>query len=423
MPHSIRFQLSMFLAVLVLTGMGMPTVGQLHAEDVKVAAKTASADNQPVNGESRTISRCGKGWLELVNGYHVLHLKGTHYEMGYQQGALLKEHCQQNLNYLLYEKGKQIIELGPLKIKPRDYIDGIVRGQRKYVPKKYFDEMEGLAAATGMPLKDIQAGNFIPELFHCSGFAVMNSATKDGTLYHGRVLDYAVDWGLQEHAVLVVAEPDGGIPFVNVTYAGFIGSVTGMNASHVSIGEMGGGGLGHWQGVPMAFLVREVLETAPDLEAAIDVFKKNPRTCQYFYVVADGKTNQAVGMEASWDVMSVIRPGEAHPLLPDPVNDTVLLSAGGRYKELVKRTKENHGKFDEDSAIHLMDCPIAMKSNLHNALFAPKSTKLWVANATKDKRPAADQPYHAFQLTELLQRHPATDSPEIPLPGRPVAAK
>jgi hypothetical protein len=251
----------------------------------------------------------------------------------------------------------------------------------------------------------------------------MNSASQDGTLYHGRVLDYAVDWGLQEHAVLVVAEPDGGIPFVNVTYAGFIGSVTGMNAQHVSIGEMGGGGLGHWEGIPMAFLVREVLETAKDLDAAIAVFRDHPRTCQYFYVVADGKTNRAVGMEASWDVFSVIKPGEADPRLPEPVQDAVLLSAGDRYKELVRRAKAGHGHFDADSARKLMDCPVAMKSNLHNVLFAPKSTKLWIANASKDKKPAADQPYHAFQLTELLERRPTPSAREIPLVARAATAQ
>ena len=136
----------------------------------------------------------------------------------------------------------------------------------------------------------MRCANFIPEMFHCSGFAIANTATKDGTLYHGRVLDYATDWGLQEHALLIVAEPDGGIPFVNVTYAGFIGSVTGMNAEHVSVGEMGGRGLGLWSGVPMAFLVREVLEKGKDLETAISIFRDNERTCQYYYVVADGKS-------------------------------------------------------------------------------------------------------------------------------------
>ena len=370
---------------------------------------------------AETVARCGHGWLEMVDGYPVLHLKGTHYEMGYQHGALLKEHVIANLNYIVLEKGTQTLEFGPLKIKPREIIDGIVRGQKKYVPTKYHDEMAGLAAATGMSLKDIMAGNFLPELFHCSGFAVMNSATKDGTLYHGRVLDYAIDWKLQEHAVLIIAEPTGGIPFVNVTYAGFIGSVTGMNANHVSIGEMGGGGLGHWQGVPMAFLVREVLETAPDLDAAIAVFRDKPRTCQYFYVIADGKTNRAVGMEASWDTFTLIKPGESHARLPDPVDDAVLLSAGSRYKELVKRAKDSHGKFEAESALRLMDCPVAMKSNLHNALFEPKSTKLWVANASADKKPAADQKYHAFQLSELLTRQPDTSSPEMPLVARVTA--
>jgi hypothetical protein len=62
-----------------------------------------------------------------------------------------------------------------------------------------------------------------------------------------------------------------------------------------------------------------------------------------------------------------------------------------------------------------MDCPVAMKSNLHDVLFAPQSTKFWIANASQDKKPAAEQKYCAFQLTELLERHPELTAPEIPL--------
>ena len=364
---------------------------------------------------AQTVARCGKGWLELVDGYPVLHLKGTPYEMGYQHGALYKEHIRENMDNLLVKKGEQTISWGMLKIKPRKVIDSITAIQKKFVPQKYFDELEGLAAGAELKTADVVAGNFIPELFHCSGFAMMNSATKDGELLHGRVLDYAVDWELQDHAVLIVAEPDGGIPFVNVTYAGFIGSVTGMNAKSVSVGEMGGRGLGHWNGVPMALLVREVLERGGDLDEAIAIFRDTPRTCQYFYVVADGKTNRAVGMEASWDRFELVQPGESHPLLPTAVPDAVLLSAGDRYKELVRRTQEGHGSFDADRARQLMDCPVAMKSNLHDVLFAPKSTKFWVANASHEKQPAATQPYSAFQLTDLLKRVPETSAPEIPL--------
>jgi isopenicillin-N N-acyltransferase like protein len=374
--------------------------------------------------QAQTVARCGAGWLELIDGYPVLHLKGSHFEMGYQQGALLRESVRRNMHNLLVVKGEQEVKLGPVSVKPRTVIESITAIQKPYVPAKYYEEMEGLAAGAGLKPRDVIAANFIPELFHCSGFAIMNSATKDGTLYHGRVLDYAVDWGLQEHAVIVIAEPSGGHPFVNVTYSGFIGSVTGMNAAHVSVGEMGGRGLGHWAGVPMAFLIREVLEGADDLDEAIAIFRDNPRTCQYFYVVADGNTNRAVGMEASWDKFQLVAPGEANPLLPTPVKDAALLSAGDRYQELVRRTISGHGRFDAESARRLMDCPVAMKSNLHNVLFAPKSTKFWVANASADKKPAADQKYFAFQLSELLTRAPEMTSPEIPLVVRaaqPVA--
>jgi hypothetical protein len=376
----------------------------------------------PPSRNSKPIARCGAGWLEEVDGYQVVHLKGTPYEMGFQHGSLLKDRIKSNMHNLLTIKGGESVKIGPISVKPSEAIKMIIGIQKEFVPPRYFEELAGLAAGCGMDPDELILANFIPELFHCSGFAVMNSATKSGELYHGRVLDYAVDWGLQDHAVIIVAEPEGRKPWVNVSYAGFIGCVTGMNAAHVSIGEMGGGGLGHWEGVPMAFLVREALETADDLDSAIAVFRDNPRTCQYFYVIADGKTNRAVGMEASWNVFTTIGPGEHNPLLPRPVKDAVLLSAGSRYEELVRRTLDMHGRITPDSAIGLMDCPVAMKSNLHNVLFAPKSTRFWVANATTDKKPAANQKYAAFELNDLLSRKPGDSVLVLPAPDTSVAA-
>lgn len=369
-----------------------------------------------ITADDRTLARCGEGWLEEIGGYPVLHLKGSPYELGYQHGVLLRERVRSNMgNILKLGEEATLVEVGPIKLKPADAIRTIVNIQQPYVPAKYFEELRGLADGAGLDLEDVQLANFLPELFHCSGFAIAGAATADGTLYHGRVLDYAIDWGLQDHAVVIVVEPEDGIPFVNVSYAGFIGSVTGMNAEHISVGEMGGGGVGLWQGMPMALLVREVLTRARSLDEAIAIYRDTPRTCQYFYVVADGETNEAVGMEASWQTFTVIRPGEAHELLPHAVKDCALLSAGDRYEELVRRVQEGHGTFTAESALRLMDRPVAMKSNLHNVLFEPASTKFWVANASSDKVPAAEQPYHAFRLSDLLQRTPSAQSRQIPL--------
>ncbi len=382
-----------------------------------VATATASAD-------TRTIARCGDGFLEEVEGSKVLHLKGTPYAMGYQHGVLLKDDIRELVRFLFDVKAKEFgdeLELSVFgkKVKPdaRVLIGTIAGSQKKYVPAWYYEELRGLADGSGVAYDELLRANFIPELFHCSGFALTGSATKDGVMVHGRILDYGCDWRLQEHAVVVVAEPEGKIPFVNVTYAGFIGSVTGMNAERVSFGEMGGRGLGHWAGVPMAVLMRTAMQDAHSLDEAVAIFRDSPRTCEYYYVIADGESNQAVGMEASWNAFHTVPLGGSHPQLPHAVPDAVLLSAGDRYEELVRRTKAGHGTFTAETALRLMDRPVAMKSNLHSVLFETTTTRFWVANASKTGEPAATQPYHAFQLTELLRHTPDPSAPAIPLPA------
>ena len=110
--------------------------------------------------------------------------------------------------------------------------------------------------------------------------------------------------------------------------------------------------------------------------------------------------------------------GEAHPRLPHAVKDAVLLSAGDRYETLANRVQAGIGTFTADTAIRLMDRPVAMKSNLHSVLFETATSRFWVANAAPDGTPASTQPYHAFQLTELLSHKAETAVPSLPLPPR-----
>ena len=387
---------------------------------VSVGLATAVADD---NEGNRAVARCGEGFLEEIDGRRVLHLAGTPYAMGYQHGRLLRDEIAELTRFLLDEKASDLtLELGGLKVDPAAVIRTVAEGQRRFVPPRFFEELRGLADGSGVPLDDLVVCNFIPELFHCSGFALGESATGGGPLLHGRVLDYGTDWRLQEFAVVVVAEPEGRLPFVNVTYAGFIGSVTGLNLEQISIGEMGGRGLGHWAGVPMAVLVRMALEESHSLEEAVAVFRDHPRTCEYYYVIADGEAGRAAGLEASWHAFEVVAMGESHPRLPEAVPDAVILSAGDRYIELVRRVREVHGAIDPPAALRLMEPPVAMRSNLHCALFEPSSTRFWVANAAPDGSPAATQPFAEFVLKDLLGRVPEASTADLgPTPDDPSA--
>ena len=75
-----------------------------------------------------TLAREGAGWLEDIDGYLVLHLEGTHHEMGVQHGKLLREHIRQNVQFLVHEKGEEsVADVGPLGITPRQIIPQIER--------------------------------------------------------------------------------------------------------------------------------------------------------------------------------------------------------------------------------------------------------------------------------------------------------
>ncbi|MBN1817279.1 MAG: hypothetical protein JW828_07945 [Sedimentisphaerales bacterium] len=354
----------------------------------------------------KLIAQEGKGYLETVDGYRVLHLKGTPEEMGYQHGVLLREAIRENVGFLLQGDKEEGLEFQGIKLSRAMIANMLTLRFQQQVPERFVREMKALANGAQLTEVQVIGTNLIPELMHCSGFALLSEATAEKKLYHGRVLDYGIDMRLQEHAVLIIQEPEGKIPFVNVSYAGFIGSVTGMNTAQVSIGEMGGGGVGQWDGIPMSFLVRMVLEDAGSLQEAIDVFQDNPRTCEYYYVIADAKADSAVGMKAVPEAMELIRPGAWHELLPMPVKNTVLMSAGDRYQNLARLVAQGYGTFTQESAIRLMDAPVAMKSNLHDVLMVPQDGILYVANAGKDGAPAWKQKYYRFDLAKLIREKP-----------------
>jgi len=393
-------------------------LGQLSAFGAEAARPSATAlppvslptpADQPVPvvvpSERVLLGREGRGWLERRGGSLVLFVSGTPYEMGYQHGVLLRQRIR-DLTDRLYGIGAVEALLNPDKPALGELTEAWRRTQ-SYIPQSIHEELRGLADGAELPLERVRIVNTIPELFHCSGFALWGGATKDGALYHGRVLDYAIQIGYQEFAVVIVARGEGRNAFVNFTYAGFVGSVTGTNDRQVSFGEMGGGGEGLWDGLPMTFLMRKGLEEADTLEEAVALFRDTPRTCEYYYVISDAKIPDARGLATRPDRFRLVEPGIVCGELPVPmgITDVVLMSGGERFKRLASRVVLDYGSIDARKALELMRRPVSMKSCIQAVLFAPGSGKCWVANAV-GMVPASECWYTEFDLGELFSAVP-----------------
>jgi len=359
---------------------------------------------EQTTGQRRVVATAGEGRLEEMDGTYILFLKGTPEEMGRQHGTLMRKQVRHLVDRILYGVG-----VGSSFAKKRWFFGEIEEAQARLQPHidpRYLQEMDALAQAAGLEKEEVRLANFFPELFHCSGFALFGEATEGGRMFHGRILDYLKGVGLEQNAVVMVFQPEKGNAWVNIGYAGFVGSVTAMNEKHVAIGEMGGRGEGHWDGKPMAQLMREVMERANTIDEALDIMRRGPRTCEYYYVISDAKTKRAAGIAATPDKFETIWPGQAHPQLPHAIKDAVLMSAGDRYEKLVERVKAKYGHIDSAAARELMTRPVCMKSNIHSVLFEPDTLDFWVANAD-GKNVASHTRYTRYNLGELLKGPPS----------------
>lgn len=361
----------------------------------------------------------------------VIVLEGTYYQMGYRHGMQLRSQIQKNLE-----------RFRPLLVKFPEGTDEVFSELTTFIPQGLIEEMQGIADGSGVEFAEILHLNLIPELFHCTGFTVKEEWTADKSLYHVRVLDYAAGKGLQDTAVILVYRPSGKIPFVNIAYAGFVGSVTGMNAQKIAIGEIGGKGYGSYSGMPMAFLLREILESASSLADVVHILQTTPRTCEYYYVFSDGKAQDALGVYATAKQLKIFHEGTSYGLFatasesehdkfvcvnanletypfqnviknekgeilslffrqPEKCVAITGFSPPRRYNLLMTLLHKDKGCIDVEKLKEIIR-PLCLQSNLHNVIFQPEKGMFWISNAGPSGEQAADEPYYSYSLDILM---------------------
>ncbi|MBU1108503.1 MAG: peptidase C45 acyl-coenzyme A:6-aminopenicillanic acid acyl-transferase [Candidatus Riflebacteria bacterium] len=346
--------------------------------------------------------RVDHGELLHHQGQTLVVLSGTPEQIGTAHGLLLQPWNKELVDSTVY-----LIGLYQTISKGKWFLSDLEDAWKRLSPNIPVDlhrEMEALASACpDISLREVRLSNIFPEYFHCSGFAMFGRATTNGVLYHGRILDYMTEIGLQNNAVAFVIKPLNKRAFFCPGFAGIVGSVGGMNEKQISIGEMGGRGRYQWDGIPMSILVRRALEECDTLEQVKALWSKGPRTCEYFYVFADGKIPDAVAVWATSTSIEFLGSGESHFFLGEGIPDTVVLSAGERLKLLRTRVQDGYGTFTATSAMRLMDRPVSMQSNLHDVLFIPQLQEIYIAVATPFE-PAAEQAYVRYDFKKILSR-------------------
>jgi len=365
-----------------------------------VAGSCSKDEKAPFTGIVDTV---GTG----TNRIKVVVVKGTPYEMGKQLGTLLagdiKASLDGFLNAVREEYGGEVDVDWLLK---GAWLDNV-----PYIDERVLEEMRGMAEGSDVPLEEIQMAHMVPVVspYACSGVVTWGEATAGGHTYQLRNLDYTMDAGLQDHPLIVVYLPDKGTAHINVTFAGYIASHTGMNANHLVFGEKGRSKSSEFpyniKGKHFSFLFREMMYDATSLEDVLSTVRKGPLIKRYCLYFADGNgegSGAKVAVNApDEEQVTVWRDNDAS----DPVAPDV-------FKGVVYHTMEDddaaayirmyHGSFDAEKMISLSKLVADMGSNLMDVVYDATTLEIWVAYANGQEE-AALQKYVHVDMKKYLE--------------------
>ena len=346
----------------------------------------------------------GKGADEVK----VAVVKGTPYEMGQQLGTLLKEDINATLTYFLKAAQHEAPQL-----LSDEQLDKAWETNSPYIDNRVKEEMKGIAEGSGIDIKLFQRSHIIPLItpYSCSGVAVWGKGTANGHTLQIRNLDFSMDAGLQDHPVVVIYVPNEGAAHVNVSFAGYIASHTGMNANHLVFGEKGQSSRSEIpydiKGAHFSFLFRKMMYDTKTLDDILTTIKTTPLIKRYFLFFSDGNKATQGGAK-----VLVSTPDEVkyHIWKDNNPEDNV---APNTFSNVIYQTMDNDtaaviikkdlGAFTPEKMIALSKA-VADDHNLMDVVYDATTLEMWVAYANGEGERAADREYVHISMKEFLQK-------------------
>ncbi|MGB7296673.1 MAG: C45 family peptidase [Candidatus Aminicenantales bacterium] len=210
----------------------------------------------------------------------VIHVKGSHFEVGYQIGTQLKKNLLQEVAEMKEE---------PDWKKIRAEAELFLAYSRKYLPE-YVAEAKGTADAAGLELEDLFP-TLCEELWDdnykftkgCSDLIASNDVTADGSVLAAHNNDTSPS--TQELVTIIHYQVDGEPEIVAVGYGG-LGISVGYNSAGISLTGNQVDSNDMKVGVPRLLLVRKIL-AAQTIGQAIDAAILKERASNYNQVITD----------------------------------------------------------------------------------------------------------------------------------------
>lgn len=353
---------------------------EIQGRGAEVGTESGGAFLRPAMATTARRSTLMQGDAEIP----LVVVEGTPYEMGRQLGTALKAEIQTFIPAALQGVCSE------LKV-TQELLQEVWTRSAAYADDRVEQELAGLADGCGLPLSTLQAMHAVPLLmpYSCSSIAAWGDATEDGHLYQTRNLDWSMEIGAHNFAVIVVYRPVDGVPHVVPTFAGFIGAHTGMNGKGIALAEMGDASrreAPYFVHAPhFTVFFRTMLYDADSLTKTLEIFHDQPLTKRYHFVFGDGQTDhravkiRAHSPEPAAKRIAIWKDNDPTDEFAPNVLSCIVYNDEGRGA--FPTLKSGFGKLNGEAMVKLANSIPIKGGNVVNVVYDATALRLWVTYA------------------------------------------
>ncbi len=326
----------------------------------------------------------GQSWVTRREGLLVIRLKGPPFDMGYASGKLLQEQMHTLENEFLDMIHGYVPQDWKIKVL-HTYVNYRNRHLSDFVSPDYRSQIHG----TILGCSDIhpELGDYYHRLLNyhaahdisymmidnplvsragCISFGAWGAATADGHLITGRNFDWEAADVFSRDRVVILCEPDHGIPFISLAWAGMAGVVSGMNRAGVSVTINGApSSLPGETATPVAMVARDVLQKAHNLTEALEILRRSKVFVSTLWLLGSRADGKFVVVEKTPEKMNV----------REPEGDTIV-SANHFQTAGLKEDKRNQRYLEEATSLPRYTRMTELLSGAGGKINAPRAVEI-----------------------------------------------